>query len=247
MRSACPKQHTYTWKCHNGAPDICPQCEEQARVRVSRASQNVDLELKLQEQRVEHARKMALIETEANEQKLWQMVIREQREQSVVLSRKTKDLANLKTGNPAVPHVSQHMLQITSQPVMEIRTDSAKTAGSLVAANDTCQTKTEVKISLPSVPQALSLEFAAADEWQRQKGIEGQFCEALDTLMGKIGLEKVKDKFLSIKAKVDTAIRQNTSLEDEKFSAALTGNPGTGKPFYYTALNTATNLTSHAF
>jgi hypothetical protein len=43
-----------------------------------------------------------------------------------------------------------------------------------------------------------------------------------------IGLEDVKQQFLAIKAKVDTTIRQGVPLKDERFGAALLGNPGTG-------------------
>jgi DNA replication protein DnaC len=44
-----------------------------------------------------------------------------------------------------------------------------------------------------------------------------------------VGLESVKQQFLSIKAKVDTVVRQGVSLKGERFGAALLGNPGTGK------------------
>lgn len=44
-----------------------------------------------------------------------------------------------------------------------------------------------------------------------------------------IGLEAVKDKFLEIKSKVDLFVRQDLSVEKERFGAVLIGNPGTGK------------------
>lgn len=44
-----------------------------------------------------------------------------------------------------------------------------------------------------------------------------------------IGLETVKEKFLAIKSKVDTVVRQNVSLKGERLGACLLGNPGTGK------------------
>jgi hypothetical protein len=69
---------------------------------------------------------------------------------------------------------------------------------------------------------------SAKDEWEHQKKFEGVRNEALDSLMKMIGLEDVKNKFLSIKSKVDTAIRQNVDMKDERFGAALLGNPGTG-------------------
>lgn len=53
--------------------------------------------------------------------------------------------------------------------------------------------------------------------------------EHLDSLMEMIGLEDVKQTLLTIKAKIDTAIRQNTDLKEERFRVSLLGNPGTGE------------------
>jgi hypothetical protein len=72
-------------------------------------------------------------------------------------------------------------------------------------------------------------ESAAARDWQDQKDYENASNDALDSLVAMIGLESVKNKFLNIKTKVDTVIRQGADLKDERFSAALLGNPGTGK------------------
>lgn len=47
--------------------------------------------------------------------------------------------------------------------------------------------------------------------------------------MNMIGLEEVKSTFLAIKENVDTAIRQGVSLDKERFSCSMLGNPGTGK------------------
>ncbi|KAF2719589.1 hypothetical protein K431DRAFT_321612 [Polychaeton citri CBS 116435] len=51
----------------------------------------------------------------------------------------------------------------------------------------------------------------------------------IDQLMEMIGLEAVKQSVLDVKAKVDTCIRQDAGLKDERFGAVLLGNPGTGK------------------
>jgi hypothetical protein len=72
------------------------------------------------------------------------------------------------------------------------------------------------------------LNSSAKDEWEHQKKHQGQQNDVLDELMGMIGLEDVKEKFLSIKGKVDTAVRQNIEMREERFGAALLGNPGTG-------------------
>ena len=66
------------------------------------------------------------------------------------------------------------------------------------------------------------------EDWEYQKEFQGAENGVLDSLMDLIGLEDVKQQFLSIKAKVDTNVRQNVSLKGERFNVAMLGNPGTG-------------------
>ncbi|OHF03871.1 ATPase [Colletotrichum orchidophilum] len=70
---------------------------------------------------------------------------------------------------------------------------------------------------------------SAHEEWLNLKSQFGARSSAMDQLMGMIGLESIKEKFLSIKSKVDTAVRQQISLSTERFGCSLLGNPGTGK------------------
>ncbi|PYH88610.1 AAA family ATPase [Aspergillus ellipticus CBS 707.79] len=77
--------------------------------------------------------------------------------------------------------------------------------------------------------EQVTLPSEARAEWERQKQTEGQSNTALDSLVSMIGLEAVKNSFLSIKAKVEVVLRQGADLSDERFGAALLGNPGTGK------------------
>ena len=44
-----------------------------------------------------------------------------------------------------------------------------------------------------------------------------------------VGLEYIKDHFLSVKDNVKFTVRQNTDLKHDKFSASLIGNPGRGE------------------
>ncbi|KAM0354342.1 hypothetical protein ACHAPU_001386 [Fusarium lateritium] len=88
------------------------------------------------------------------------------------------------------------------------------------------ETKTAQQPQPPPQADAIS---GVAKEWQTMKKTEGARSVALDKLMGMIGLESVKEQFLSIKSSVDTKLRQGFSLSDERFSSALLGNPGTGK------------------
>ncbi|KAB5586292.1 P-loop containing nucleoside triphosphate hydrolase protein [Coniochaeta sp. 2T2.1] len=60
-------------------------------------------------------------------------------------------------------------------------------------------------------------------EWEQLKRLEGARTNPiLDDLMAMIGLEDVKKQFLSVKSKVDTILRQNSSLKSERFSCKTT-------------------------
>ncbi|KAM0232316.1 hypothetical protein ACHAP5_010746 [Fusarium lateritium] len=104
--------------------------------------------------------------------------------------------------------------------------ESLRQAESNKKKTDTNQTN---KSSHPTSPPQFDVESKAAAEWKDMKEVDGARSAALDRLMGMIGLESVKDQFLSIKSSVDTKLRQGFSLSDERFSSALLGNPGTGK------------------
>jgi hypothetical protein len=90
-------------------------------------------------------------------------------------------------------------------------------------------------LSLPTINtepednEKIDVSSAAKADWQYQKDYEGATNDALDSLINMIGLENVKERFLDIKVKVDTVVRQGTDLKGERFGAAFLGNPGTGK------------------
>ncbi|KAJ4420638.1 hypothetical protein N0V82_004203 [Gnomoniopsis sp. IMI 355080] len=76
---------------------------------------------------------------------------------------------------------------------------------------------------------SLEMIEGAKQEWEHLKQFEGAKSGPLDELMGMTGLEEVKLTFLGIKQRVDTALRQDISLQNERFSCSMLGNPGTGK------------------
>ncbi|KAL2875659.1 hypothetical protein SGCOL_009121 [Colletotrichum sp. CLE4] len=63
---------------------------------------------------------------------------------------------------------------------------------------------------------------SAEEEWQNLKARFGASSNAMDQLMKMIGLESIKENFLSIKSKVDTAVRQEISLSTERFGCKTT-------------------------
>jgi len=68
---------------------------------------------------------------------------------------------------------------------------------------------------------------SAKIEWDREKR-RGAKNDALDSLMGMIGLEEVKAKFLSIKSEVETSTRQGINIRGDRLNCVMLGNPGTG-------------------
>ena len=82
--------------------------------------------------------------------------------------------------------------------------------------------------SAPPKPFPKLAESPSKTEWLRQKNMEGASNPSIDAIMGMTGLEEVKKKVLNIKTKIDVNKRQNASLKQERFNAALLGNPGTG-------------------
>lgn len=73
------------------------------------------------------------------------------------------------------------------------------------------------------------LQSQAQQEWEWMKAHGEPSNEALNKLMDLIGLETVKEEFLAVKSNIDTKIRQELSLSEERLSCSLLGNPGTGK------------------
>ena len=219
VEATCPTKHRYKWKCHKGAPNACPQCEQEKRIEHEKRRRDFELELKRQERQREHARQLADVHNKIEEQKRILKDIANDREEKNILAQKMNDLEKLKD---AAERARRLPPQLQTVPPKTLNS-SAKASMPGMA-----QTQESGHAVLPEKSQTTSEASAAQDEWERQKRMEGQSNAALDSLMGMTGLEEVKDKFLSIKAKVDTVVRQNTSLKDERFSAALLGNPGTG-------------------
>ena len=77
--------------------------------------------------------------------------------------------------------------------------------------------------AFPQLPPSPS-----AQEWKRQKEVQGKSNSAVDNIMDMTGLEEVKRQVLQVIAKIDASSRQNASIKQERFNVVLLGNPGTG-------------------
>jgi len=201
-----------------------------------RKRRDFDLELKRQKRQMEHATQLAEVQQKIEEHKQMMKDIADERERQNAMAQKMHDLEKMIETTERARQAPHHLH--TSPRKASDPSANGPLSGEAASSN---HLQSPPEASNPSANGPLSGESASSNhlksppeastarvEWDRQKQMEGQSNDALDSLMGLIGLEEVKDKFLSIKAKVDTVVRQNISLKDERFSAALLGNPGTG-------------------
>lgn len=197
--TTCLKGHKYSWKCHQGDPKSCKICVEEAMEAERKLLQDAKLEAKRQDIQRRHAKQLQKIDEKIRQQREILTEAQKDRDQQALLAQKQKELQSLK------------ITAKRSQQPLDLALSTA-------SANVDEKVRTEL----------VGLQSDAREEWVRQKQEEGQSNDALDSLVSMIGLEGVKDSFLSIKSKVEVVLRQGADLSDERFSAALLGNPGTG-------------------
>ncbi|KAI1935491.1 hypothetical protein LOZ12_005733, partial [Ophidiomyces ophidiicola] len=221
VENTCPNKHRYMWSCSQGQPKICPTCEKVARAAEEKKRRDADLERKQQARRHAHAEKLAEVQRKIDEQQQILNGTAIERKYKTTLDQRLKDLERLKAA------VSAARDQESKVNVLPTHSQQPCTTSPLeYATTPTSVQSTTILAEQPSIQPVLS---SAREEWDYQKDVEGQTNESLDSLMNMIGLEKVKEKFMSVKARVDAVVRQSASLNDERFNAAFLGNPGTGK------------------
>ncbi|KAI1989899.1 hypothetical protein LOZ53_003465 [Ophidiomyces ophidiicola] len=192
-----------------------------ARAAEEKKRRDADLERKQQARRHAHAEELAEVQRKIDEQQQILNGTAIERKFKTTLDQRLKDLERLKAA------VSAARDQESKVNVLPTHSQQPCTTSPLeYATTPTSVQSTTILAEQPSIQPVLS---SAREEWDYQKDVEGQTNESLDSLMNMIGLEKVKEKFMSVKARVDAVVRQSASLNDERFNAALLGNPGTGK------------------
>lgn len=211
VEKTCDRAHKYKIRCTE-KNKICPRCfeeDEDTRRRLKR-----DLHIEQERQRKQQRYKQEL-------QQVKDDIDRERR----LLKYAQEEADTKKT-------LEQHVAELN-----DIRETRARASAKREAAKAAQVKKDNAAKKVPGAfPENEQTESAdhpapgsAQEEWENLKAEHGQKSAPLDTLMGMIGLESVKQEFLSIKSKVDTAIRQDISLGKERFGCTLLGNPGTGE------------------
>lgn len=241
VTSKCAQGHTRSWKCHKPPQKSCEKCEREARAAEKKREKDLELQAKRDREQQEHQKKIALLDEEIERQRQKIKDRQEERAREIAIQQKLKDLEDAKaaaatpTPPPSFrrpPPVAQASVPPTSVPSGPGEQKLPNTQRGTTANPQQPQRTSASSSQIPLPDQSPSEK-----EWQRQKDMENASNQAIDQIMEMIGLEDVKSQVLKIKAKIDTAMRQNVDFQKERFGVTLLGNPGTGMLRIFSALH----------
>ncbi|KAI6780503.1 NFX1-type zinc finger-containing protein 1 [Emericellopsis cladophorae] len=212
VRKTCDRGHETKTPCRRQS-DGCRQCAEEDAETERRIQRDIALESERLKKQEAYLKELKEIEDELDHQRRAIKYATEEDEQKIAIAQRKKDLAALQK--------TQERLRAQKEQQQQQQQQQQAAPGSGSDTGGSAQPPSENRASWDAE--------TANGEWERMKSIEGAQSAALDTLMSLIGLEEVKKEFISIKTKVDTALRQGVSLSSERLSCSLLGNPGTGK------------------
>ncbi|KAK3396789.1 P-loop containing nucleoside triphosphate hydrolase protein [Sordaria brevicollis] len=216
VTKVCPRQHKLKIRCARQNED-CPDCLREDKEHERRIRRDIQLEEDRLRQQLAYNKQLQDLQDELDHQRR-------------INKYKADELAREQT-------LEQHRIELAALKESRLRTERQKEQQAKIALRvaEKARTRTEEAPNAQAAnaadpPDTLSdLPDTAEAEWNHLKKFENAFSKPMDTLMSMIGLEDVKQEFLSIKSKVDTAVRQGISLTEERFSCSMLGNPGTGK------------------
>ncbi|KAI1634928.1 P-loop containing nucleoside triphosphate hydrolase protein [Biscogniauxia mediterranea] len=247
----CPQNHKVTWSCADKQRPACQECRREKEEQIKKARRDKDLEVARQSKQLAYAKQLQAIQDQIaakrqsikdrQEERLREQTLQRYKQELEQVTKEDQNQSATAISSPSTKTPKKKQPGVEGQP--KDKQSSNCNAGP-PQSNTGEQTVDQASGSMPEcgddseeldahntsddIP-ASKKASPAEEDWQHQKEYEGASNDSLDTLMNMIGLESVKKQFLNIKTKVDTTIRQNTDLKDERFGAALLGNPGTGK------------------
>ena len=205
VEKTCDRQHKSRFLCGQQT-EGCKKCVKEDIEIERRARRDLNLEMERAEREAAYNKQREQLEEEIDLQKRRLKYAADEEEQKKTLAQKRADLANLKD------------TQVRMQQSKKTKDENDRKREAIKNADPKRNRTGETPGDLDT----------AKGCWNHLKKFEGARNDALDDLMGMIGLEDVKNEFMSVKNKIDTALRQNISLGSERFSCSLLGNPGTG-------------------
>lgn len=220
VKRKCPRGHSLSLSCSQ-AKGSCRFCIQEDQVKERKRKRDLELERERQRKQNEYAQQLAEAQAEASHLKRLRRDEFDDAERARVLEQHRQEIEDLK--NPPRPASPQRKLgsgTIASTP----STITEESSDSSVTVTQSRSVESIIRQVMP--PRKIS---AAKADWDYQKKFLNAQNQEIDKLIDMIGLESVKTKFLSIKAKVDVAVRQNIDLSSDRYGSVLLGNPGSGK------------------
>lgn len=209
VESVCDRGHMLKRPCQR-RNDKCSKCVQEDIDAERRIKRDLKLEAERIARQEAYKNELKEIQDEIDHQRRMIQYKNDEEDQKKTLAQQRADLAALKD------------TAIRIQNAAKVQSKSAMPGSFPGTDPPTPPSDSESADTLSGIPEG------AKQEWKYLKEFEGARNQTMDELMEMIGLEDVKSEFLSIKSKVDTALRQGIPLDKERFSCSMLGNPGTG-------------------
>jgi len=212
VKKTCDRGHSTKVVCteRQKSCGTCKKINDDARRRLQR---NIDLEKARQAKQAQYERELQKIQDDLDHEKRLLNDAQAQEQHKTTLAQQQAELKSLQARRK----------RAEAQKLAAEEAKAAAGSATTTAADPKKTPLTKSRNGPLGEPQN------AAERWEQMKEHDHVEIPAVDSLMEMIGLESVKEIFLSIVDRVDTAIRQEVSLSEERFSCTLLGNPGTGK------------------
>ncbi|PYH78053.1 P-loop containing nucleoside triphosphate hydrolase protein [Aspergillus uvarum CBS 121591] len=226
----CPRGHTLAMPC-SIRQISCRSCTQEDMIQKRKHDRDVRLEAERQKSQALYAEELAELQSEASYLRRLKSEKLIETERARVLEQHREEIKELQ--KPPCQAESTGSTPRAQEPVLGAVGPQPRSPEPLEIRNGESQSTPsgkEPKLKPDSQKGSLKKPFSRAKaEWEYQKSYYNSQSPEIDTLMDMVGLEAVKSKFLTIKGKVDIAVRQNVDLSNERFGSILLGNPGTGK------------------
>ncbi|KAJ5272282.1 hypothetical protein N7478_007407 [Penicillium angulare] len=238
----CPRGHTLSVSC-SMAKGSCRFCNQEDAMKKRKHERDAKLEAERQRKQSIYAQQIAELQSEASHLRRLKGDQIIDAERTRVLEQHREEIKQLqspvqitieRTIEGAVSAVSNQRDESAPENVPNLVNSNSRPLITQTTRNPGAQPVafSNDKPRVNPKPQGLILKkppLQPEADWDYQKAYHNAQSPEVDALMGMVGLELVKSKFLAVKAKVDTAVRQNVDLSRERFGTVLLGNPGTGK------------------
>lgn len=204
----CSRQHKRQTPCSKQTA-ICAKCVQEDKATERQVKRDLKMESDRLTRQAAYKKELQDIEDELDHQRRLLKYEAEKEEQKKTLRDRRDEAESLKETVQRTKEQEARRKQTENEQALKSKSNQA--SAKKPAAED------------EGVPGTAKYEWAQLKKLDRAKS------PAMDELMAMIGLEDVKKQFLSVKSKVDTVVRQNSSLKSERFNCSLLGNPGTGE------------------